>query len=181
MSFGVRPRNSTGVPSDVCVLDRSGTTISRISESRTPEPPSTDRRSSILPGAASKTTREACPGTPPVPAEDEAPGAADATAISGTRPRKTGEPLGPTAISDTRAGCSPGPSGRSAADRGIGSQTNVTRVLPFSPREVPTQVLMIRARVEDDATFASAAVTAGGGAGLGGASALEVCSALSAQ
>ena len=54
MSRGVRARNSTGVPSDVCVLVRSGTTISRISESRTPAPPSTDRRSSILPGGASK-------------------------------------------------------------------------------------------------------------------------------
>ena len=120
-----------------------------------------------MPGVASKITREACPGTPPVPAEAEAPGDADATAISGTRPRKTGEPLGPTAISDTRAGCSPGPSGRSPADRGIGSHTNVTRVLPFSPREVPTQVRMTRARVVDEATLFSAAVTAGGGAGLG--------------
>ena len=101
--------------------------------------------------------------------------------MSGTRPRKTGDPLEPTAISDTRDGCSPGPSGRSAAVRGVGSQTNVTRVLPFSPRDVPTQVLMIRARVVDEATLFSAAVTAGGGAGLGGASALDVCSALSAQ
>ncbi len=101
--------------------------------------------------------------------------------MSGTRPRKIGDPLGPTAMTDTRDGASPGPSGRSAAVRGVGSQTNVTRVLPLSPRDVPTQVRMTRARVVADATFDSAAVTAGGGPGLGGASALDVSSAVRAH
>ena len=40
---------------------------------------------------------------------------------------------------------------------------------------------MSRARVVDEATFASAAVTAGGGPGFGGASARAVSSAVSAQ
>src|SRR5205814_512183 len=51
-------RKISGVPSTVWPPVRSGTVISRISVSSTPEPlPSTDTRSCIFPGATSKLTR----------------------------------------------------------------------------------------------------------------------------
>ncbi len=53
--------------------------------------PSTDSRSCIVPGFASKTTRDNL-------------GAVDAATASGTRPRKIGEPSVATAMTDTRDG-----------------------------------------------------------------------------
>ena len=63
----------------------------------------------------------------------------------GTRPRKYGAPSVPTAVTDTRAGCSVSRAGAPGAR--FASQTNVTRVLPFSPRSVPIQVRITRIRV----------------------------------
>ena len=90
--------------------------ISRTSESITcASPLSTDKRSCILPGCASKTTRD---------------GDADAAgAASGTRPRKYGDPSGAMAITDTRAAV---PEFRAVSPGafGIGSHTNETFVRP---------------------------------------------------
>ena len=117
--------------------------ISRNSVSSTCDPaPSTETRSCTLPGFASNVTRE---GTRRDEDEAAAAGAVEASATSGTRPLKYGAPSGPTAISDTRAGCSRA-SPRSPGALGSGSQTNVTRVLPFSPRDVPIQVRTTLAR-----------------------------------
>ena len=173
-SRGVRARKTAGVPSDVCVDVRSGTTISRTSESITPAlAPSTERRSCIGPGFASNSTRDGARGELSAPAA-EAPGSfgdVDASTASGTRPRNTGEPSGATAITDTRAGGSFEPPDRSPGGRGIGSQTNVTLVLPFSPRDVPIHVRIerLRAAAVVFVTLASADLTSGGSAGFGGA------------
>ena len=128
--------------------------ISRVSVSSTCEStPSTESRSCTLPGGASNVTRcgsafaaavaavvadaAAPPGAapPPVPL--------DPITVAGTLPRKYGEPSGAIAISDTRAGSS---RGRSPGAFGSGSQTKVTFVLPFSPREVPIHVRTTLAR-----------------------------------
>ena len=106
-------------------------------------------------------------------------GAVDASARAGTRPRKYGDPSGPTAISDTRAGSLA--DARSPGDRAIGSHTKVTRVFPFSPRDVPIQVRTTLARLGRLTAEARAASTGLGTAGFGGASARAVCSAFSAQ
>src|SRR5438132_1306973 len=107
------------------------------------------------------------------------PAFGDAAAAAGTRPRKYGEPSGATAVIDTRAGSSD-PATRSPGAFGTGSQTSVTRVLPFSPREVPIHVRTTFAR-PGRLIDASAASTGLGGAGLGGASARAVSSRFSAQ
>ena len=105
--------------------------ISRTSLSRTSAPVlSTARRSCTLPGAASKVT------DPPV-------GTPLAGAVFGERPRKYGEPSGAVAVTDIRAGVSPARA-TSPAVRGRGSHTKVTRVLPFSPRSVPSHVRTMR-------------------------------------
>src|SRR6187549_1922682 len=98
-------------------------------------------RSWIFPGGTSKLTRDG-PRAADVPPAAAA-GAADASAASGTLPRNDGEPSGAIAISDTRAGSS---RGRSPGDLGSGSQMNVTRVLPFSPRDMPTHERITLAR-----------------------------------
>src|SRR5438445_283380 len=105
---------------------------------------------------------------------------ADARAASGTRPRNTSEPSAPSAISDTRAGSSR-PVGRSPGDFGSGSHVKVTRVLPFSPRELPIHV---RTMVAFDGRAVADVIAASTGLGtedLGGASARAVCSWFSAQ
>ena len=142
--------------------------ISRNSVSSTCDPaPSTETRSCTLPGFASNVTRE---GTRRDEDEAAAAGAVEASATSGTRPLKYGAPSGPTAISDTRAGCSRA-SARSPSALGSGSQTNVTRVLPFSPRDVPIHVRIARDLEADDVftTLARAAVTALGVGAFGAA------------
>ena len=118
------------------------------------------------------------PGDVPgaVPNEDEAdpagePGDEAASEPSGTRPRNTGAPSADTAITATRAGWSVSDV-LSPGCRGVGSQTNVTLVLPFSPRDVPIQERMTRDRAVTllVATLASADFTAGASGGFGGAS-----------
>ena len=114
------------------------------------------KRTCIGPGSASKLT----------------------TRGSATRPRKYGSPVGAIAVTASRAGGS----SRAAADPGdcaTGSHASVTRVLPFSPRAVPIQVL-IRSRREAVASVDSAAVTAVGASGLGVVT-RAVSSAVSAQ
>ena len=157
--------------------------ISRVSESSTSDPlPSTEMRSCTLPGAASNVTREgprgAAAGDDPSAAAEREP--ADASATSGTRPRKTGDPSVPTAINETRDGSPPRAAGASPGVFGAGSHTNVTRVLPFSPRDVPIQVRTTDAR-EGRLTAASASSTAFGGPGLGGAIAFAVSVGVNAQ
>ena len=142
---------------------RSGTVISRTSVSSTCAPaPSTDRRSVILPGLASKVTRD---GTRSAAAVDGAvavapTGTAEASAMSGTRPRKNGAPSVPIAMTDTRAGSSR--AGGEPGDFGMASQTKVTRVLPLSPRDVPTQVRTTSVR--DGRLMAASAFSTGFGA-----------------
>src|SRR5262249_34013453 len=105
------------------------------------------------------------------PAPGAVPGfaVAVADAASGTRPRTYGEPSSAAAVNVTRDGVSLAGS-RSPGTCGAGSQTNVIRVLPFSPREVPIHVRITRER-DGVLTAASAASTAFGGPGFGGASA----------
>ena len=76
----------SGVPSVAVAFVKSGTTTSRISESMTPAlAPSTERRSWIVPGGASNVTCEGPRAVLPASlGEDER----DASATSGTRPRK---------------------------------------------------------------------------------------------
>ena len=174
----MRARSTDGVPSSGCAAVRSGTLISRVSLSSTCDAvPSTEMRSWILPGGTSKVTRDG-----PRPATRRPPpagaGAVDASATSGTLPRNDGEPSGAIAISDTRAGSS---RGRSPGDFGSGSQTNVTRVLPFSPRDMPTHERTTLARDGRTTALAIAASTGLGAAGLGGAVARATSSRLSAQ
>src|SRR5438105_1980559 len=149
-------------------------------------PPSTDRRSCIVPGGASNTTRDGPrDGAPPPAAEAGGEEEFDvvASATSGTRPRKYGLPSLPTAVTATRAGCWLSGSGGDPGARGIGSHTNVTRVLPFSPRDVPSQVRIARAFDAADvvATPASAAVTAVGTGAFGAAVDSAISSCVSAQ
>src|SRR6185295_5553290 len=70
---------------------------------------------------------------------------------------------------------------RSPGAFGSGSQTNVTRVLPFSPREVPIQVRTTLAFEGRATAAASAASTGLGGPGFGGASARAASDCVSAQ
>src|SRR5262249_26311291 len=142
--------------------------------------PSTETRSCILPGIASNVTRDGLDGAPLFPDAPPVPVAADveAKATSGTRPRKYGVPASPTAMSATLCGSSWRP-----PSPGVfcdGSQTKVTRVLPFSPLDVPIQVRMKRVRI-GSLTGASAAWTSGGAPGFLGAVARAVSSAVSAQ
>ena len=82
-------------------------------------------------------------------------------------------------MSDTRVGSAR--SARSPGAFGSGSQTKVTRVLPFSPRDVPIQVRTTLARDGRAIAELIAASTGFGTAGFGGARARAVCSAFSAQ
>src|SRR5579862_6236425 len=83
-------------------------------------------------------------------------------------------------MTDTRAGSRLSDGAGSPGDRGTGSHTNVTRVLPFSPRDVPTHVRTTPAR-DGRPIDASAASIGFGMSTFGGASARAVCSELSAQ
>ena len=78
------------------------------------------------------------------------------------------------AVSATRAGgffdMLPGHSG-------AGSQENVTRVLPFSPRAVPIQKCAARSRAGETRSV-SAVVTADGASGFFGAFALATSSSV---
>src|SRR5262245_7278175 len=98
----------------------------------------------MLPGGTSKTTRCGPRPAPPPAVTDSRE--VEANATSGTRPRKYGLPSVPTAVTCTRAGCWLSGGGAAPGVRGIGSQTNVTFVLPFSPRDVPSHVRIARAR-----------------------------------
>ncbi len=71
--------------------------------------------------------------------------------------------------------------GRALAARAIGSQTNVTRVLPFSPRDVPIHVRITLALDGRAVAAASASSTGFGAANFGPASARAVSSAVMAQ
>src|SRR4029078_1706558 len=87
-------------------------------------------------------------------------GPADASAASGDRPRNTRVPSDVAASSDTRPGWSPGtPPPKAAPCAGSGSQINVTRVLPFSPRSVPIHVRTYLPDCTDGAIDASAVCT----------------------
>jgi hypothetical protein len=65
----------------------------------------------------------------------------------------------------------------------MGSHTNVTRVLPFSPFDVPSQVRMTRDLDADEVftTLESAAVTPAGVGGFGAAVDNALSSGVSAQ
>src|SRR5579863_7125375 len=123
-------------------------------------------RSWIFPGGTSNETRDGVRLAEAPPAAAAAAGAVEASVTSGTFPRNDGEPSGAIAISDTRAGSS---RGRSPGDLGSGSQTKVTRVLPFSPRDMPTHERTTVAPDGRTTALAIATSTGLGAAGLAGA------------
>jgi len=93
-------------------------------------------------------------------------------------PRNDGEPSGAIAISETRAGSS---RAASPGAFGSGSHTKVTRVFPFSPRDIPTHERTTLARDGRMTALAIAVSTGLGTAGLAGAVARATSSRLSAQ
>jgi hypothetical protein len=76
----------------------------------------------------------------------------------------------------TRDGLS-SPGRRSPGDAVIGSQTNVTLVLPFSARDVPTHILVVRPRAGSESVVSAVAIAAGV-SGFGGAFARAASSAV---
>jgi hypothetical protein len=154
-----------------------------------PPTASTPIRNSMRPGGASNTTRwgpnaagaAAVParGGAPVVVRDAAVGVAagGAAFASGTRPRNTRLPLAPEAESATRPGCSR----RTPGVADSGSQTNVTRVWPFSPLAVPTHVRTYLDDCTDCAIEARACWTGLDAVGAAGADARTTSSAVAAQ
>src|SRR5439155_1148517 len=116
--------------------------------------PCTEMRSCSFPGGTSKLTR--CGVR-----------IGDAGA-SGTRPRNDGDPSPASAMRATCDGSSPA-AVRSPGSLGSGSQTNVTRVFPFSPRDVPIQLRTTLAREGRAVAALIAASTGLGTSAFGGA------------
>ena len=109
-----------------------------------------------------------------------APVAAESAPSSGIRPLKSGRPSGAVAVSTILAGASPSARQSAIASPGVGSHANVMRVRPSCARAVPTQNRAGRPR-DGSAIELSAAVTAVGASGLGGAVARATSSVVYAQ
>jgi hypothetical protein len=185
---------------------KSGSVSSRTTESITrPPSPSTTIFSCTCPGGASKLTAPLPPDDEAEPVgegaageagegegdepdegeDDDETGAGDDGAVEaaapgpGTRPRYSSRPSGELAVRRMRAACDPG-SVRAPGTGGMASHEKVTRVCPPSPFAVPIQNRAGRPR-SGSAIELSAAATAGGAPGLGGAAARAASSAVNAH